>query len=292
MDLVKGEEFESFDRSIDVHISAHPRGHRGQSQEAAAHYHRACRGICIRQGAGLMLRLYLRFYIALFGQPRAVGPGGFGAACISPAARWNKLGSQFGRLVQNILPPAQAPASEQQEALQRLAAGLKANVTALCRRRNDHCRHRASIAHAGHAALPSAEFYSLARRRRTFQRTTWQMAVCWSQACPSAPASRARIFTYWCSSPSYPSGSLPFPSFDKSADVSNVCNAVLTRWVPVISAHGSRSRARMKSPAWRKALIEQRPRLSSSSARIGPCWPMPRTNCGLRWRVFGWRWKC
>jgi signal transduction histidine kinase len=40
-----------------------------------------------------------------------------------------QVGVTVGRLAQIILPPAQAPASEQQEALQRVAAGLRANVT-------------------------------------------------------------------------------------------------------------------------------------------------------------------
>ena len=54
MDLMKGEKLEAFDRSVDVHICAHPRRHRGRSQEAAPHPDGARRGLCLRQGPGPM----------------------------------------------------------------------------------------------------------------------------------------------------------------------------------------------------------------------------------------------
>jgi two-component system, OmpR family, sensor histidine kinase RstB len=75
-----------------------------------------------------MLRLYLRFYIALLASLALLG---LAASVLVHLAGgpMEQVGVTVGRLVQNVLPPAQAPASEQQEALRRLAAGLKADVT-------------------------------------------------------------------------------------------------------------------------------------------------------------------
>jgi signal transduction histidine kinase len=75
-----------------------------------------------------MLRLYLRFYLALVASLLLF--------VLATAALWHftsgsaeQAGITLGRLVQNVLPPAAAPAAEQQEALRRLAAGLNADVT-------------------------------------------------------------------------------------------------------------------------------------------------------------------
>jgi signal transduction histidine kinase len=75
-----------------------------------------------------MLRLYLRFYLALIAS--------LFLFVIATAALWHftgdaaeQAGLTLGRLVQNILPSAAAPASDQQAALGRLAEGLKGNVT-------------------------------------------------------------------------------------------------------------------------------------------------------------------
>jgi signal transduction histidine kinase len=75
-----------------------------------------------------MLRLYLRFYLALVASLLLF--------VVATAALWHftsgsaeQAGITLGRLVQNALPPATAPAAEQQEALRRLAAGLNADVT-------------------------------------------------------------------------------------------------------------------------------------------------------------------
>jgi two-component system, OmpR family, sensor histidine kinase RstB len=75
-----------------------------------------------------MLRLYLRFYIALLASLALLG---LAASVLVHFAGgpMEQVGVTLGRLVQNALPSAQAPASEQQEALQKLAAGLKADVT-------------------------------------------------------------------------------------------------------------------------------------------------------------------
>ena len=75
-----------------------------------------------------MLRLYLRFYLAL-----VVSLVLF---VLATAALWHftggsseQAGITLGRIIQNILPPATAPAAEQQEALRRLAVGLKGDVS-------------------------------------------------------------------------------------------------------------------------------------------------------------------
>ena len=75
-----------------------------------------------------MLRLYLRFYLALLGSLVLFG--------IATALMWRLTGGSMeqagitvGRLIQNVLPPAQSPPSAQQDALRRLAAGLNSDVT-------------------------------------------------------------------------------------------------------------------------------------------------------------------
>ena len=75
-----------------------------------------------------MLRLYLRFYLALLVSLALLG---LAASVLVRFAGgpMEQVGVTVGRLVQNVLPPAQAPAPEQQEALQRVAAGLNADVT-------------------------------------------------------------------------------------------------------------------------------------------------------------------
>jgi two-component system, OmpR family, sensor histidine kinase RstB len=75
-----------------------------------------------------MLRLYLRFYIALLASLALLG---LAASVLVHFAGgpMEQVGVTVGRVIQNVLPPAQAPASEQQEALRRMAAGLNADVT-------------------------------------------------------------------------------------------------------------------------------------------------------------------
>jgi signal transduction histidine kinase len=75
-----------------------------------------------------MLRLYLRFYFALLASLVLFG--------VATATLWHftgrsmeQTGTTLGRLVQNVLPPAESPSTEQQQALQRLASGLNADVT-------------------------------------------------------------------------------------------------------------------------------------------------------------------
>jgi signal transduction histidine kinase len=75
-----------------------------------------------------MLRLYLRFYLALVAS--------LVLFALATLTLWHftggpmvQTGITLGRLVQNVLPPADSPAAEQQEALRRLAAGLNSDVT-------------------------------------------------------------------------------------------------------------------------------------------------------------------
>jgi signal transduction histidine kinase len=75
-----------------------------------------------------MLRLYLRFYLALLASLVLFG--------LAAATLWHftggpmeQTGITLGRLVQNVLPPADSPAADQQEALRRLALGLNGDVT-------------------------------------------------------------------------------------------------------------------------------------------------------------------
>jgi signal transduction histidine kinase len=75
-----------------------------------------------------MLRLYLRFYLALLASLALFG--------LAAVALWHfaggpmeQVGITMGRVVQNALPSADSPAAEQQAALRRLAAGLNGDVT-------------------------------------------------------------------------------------------------------------------------------------------------------------------
>jgi signal transduction histidine kinase len=75
-----------------------------------------------------MLRLYLRFYLALLAS--------LAVFVVAAAVLWHlaggpmeQAGVTLARVVQNVLPSADSPAAEQQAALQRLASGLNADVT-------------------------------------------------------------------------------------------------------------------------------------------------------------------
>jgi two-component system, OmpR family, sensor histidine kinase RstB len=77
-----------------------------------------------------MLRLYLRFYVALLASLILLG------VAIAIVSRFtggpiDQTGVKLSRVIENILPPAEAPASEQTAALKRLAAGLDSDVTLL-----------------------------------------------------------------------------------------------------------------------------------------------------------------
>lgn len=79
-----------------------------------------------------MLRLYLRFYLALLAALVVFG--------VATAVLWHKTGGpleeagiSLRRLVQNVLPSPDAPPAEQEEALRRLASGLRGDVTLLAK---------------------------------------------------------------------------------------------------------------------------------------------------------------
>jgi len=75
-----------------------------------------------------MLRLYLRFYLALLAS--------VGIFFVATALLWHlaggpmeQVGITLGRVVQNALPSPESSPAEQQDALRRLASGLNADVT-------------------------------------------------------------------------------------------------------------------------------------------------------------------
>jgi two-component system, OmpR family, sensor histidine kinase RstB len=110
-----------------------------------------------------MLRLYLRFYLALLVS--------LVLFVLATATLWHftggsseQAGMTLGRIIQNILPPATAPAGEQQEALRRLAVGLKGDVTLF----DEHERPVASIGQP----LPAPG----ANRHRTLGLAHWRGA--------------------------------------------------------------------------------------------------------------------
>jgi two-component system, OmpR family, sensor histidine kinase RstB len=74
-----------------------------------------------------VLRLYLRFYLALLASLILFG--------LATATLWHLTGGStdqagifIGKLAQNALPPAEAPATVQRDALQRLATGLDTDI--------------------------------------------------------------------------------------------------------------------------------------------------------------------
>jgi len=75
-----------------------------------------------------MLRLYLRFYLALLAS-LVLFVGAAATLWHVTSRPMQQAGVRLGQLVQNILPGVQAPPSEQQDALQRLATGLSGDVT-------------------------------------------------------------------------------------------------------------------------------------------------------------------
>lgn len=75
-----------------------------------------------------MPRLYLRFYLALLGSlvVFAVIMALFWHRTEGPA---EKASAELAQLIQNVLPPADAPAAQQQQALQRVATGLVGDLS-------------------------------------------------------------------------------------------------------------------------------------------------------------------
>jgi signal transduction histidine kinase len=74
-----------------------------------------------------MFRLYLRFYLALLASLALLGLAA--SMLMRFAGPMEQVGVTVGQVVQNVLPLAQTPASEQQKALERLTAGVKGDFT-------------------------------------------------------------------------------------------------------------------------------------------------------------------
>jgi two-component system, OmpR family, sensor histidine kinase RstB len=108
-----------------------------------------------------MLRLYLRFYIAL-----VISLFFF---VVAAAALWHftggpveQAGIVLGRLLQNVLPAADSPAAQQQEALRRLTAGLQGDVALFD-------RHGMPIAAIGRPLPPPDGNHGLATGMRPWE---------------------------------------------------------------------------------------------------------------------------
>ena len=140
MDLLKGEKLEAFDRSVDVHISPHPRRHRGRSQEAPAHPDGARHGLRLRQGPGPMsaphpAALDARQLTCSASTSSSTSPSCWCWRCSSARRRcvW-KLAEDAStpqyldvaaELTGALLPDADAPQAEQQKALDALHRKLR-----------------------------------------------------------------------------------------------------------------------------------------------------------------------
>lgn len=110
-----------------------------------------------------MLRLYLRFYIALVAS--------LFLFVLATVTLWHftggpveQAGITLGRLVQNVLPPADAPVAEQQRALRQLATGLNGDVTVFDRDESPVAavgrplpppggKHRMAMVHSDHGPV-------------------------------------------------------------------------------------------------------------------------------------------
>src|SRR5207247_11369035 len=108
---------------------AYPRGDRGRSEEAAPHRDRARSRLPVRQGTGLMRRLYLRIYLAVLASLAAFAlAAGLLWRAFGDDGPWSQAYEVAATLAQNALPPAGAAKTEQQAALEKLAANLRADV--------------------------------------------------------------------------------------------------------------------------------------------------------------------
>jgi two-component system, OmpR family, sensor histidine kinase RstB len=108
-----------------------------------------------------MLRLYLRFYIALVISLLLF--------VLAAATLWHftggpveQAGIVLGRLLQNVLPPADSPAAQQQDALRRLTAGLKGDVALFD-------QDGTPVAAIGHPLPPPAGSHSAAMGVRAWE---------------------------------------------------------------------------------------------------------------------------
>src|SRR5262245_54130740 len=113
---------------------AHPRRHRGQSEEAAPGDHRARRRLCVCQVARLrwprMRRLYQKIYLTIIAALLLVvviaGALWRLSSATSPFAQALEMA---GQLAGASLPSVDAPQAAQQQALDRLAKRVNADLT-------------------------------------------------------------------------------------------------------------------------------------------------------------------
>ena len=103
MDLVKGEELDAFDRSIDVHISRIRARDRGRSEASAPHHHRARRRLRVRQDAGrramivVRRRLFWKIYLTMLASLVAVA--------VLMGAFWSLVGENAPPRWRRVSPP-------------------------------------------------------------------------------------------------------------------------------------------------------------------------------------------
>jgi two-component system, OmpR family, sensor histidine kinase RstB len=228
-----------------------------------------------------MLRLYLRFYLAL-----VVSLVLF---VLATAALWHftggsseQAGVTLGRFIQNILPPATAPASEQQEALRRLAVGLKGDVTLFD-------RDEQPVASIGQP-LPSPG----AHRHNTMGLAHWEGAPIsyvhladgrWIVASvPMAYGHARTVFHLMLVLLALAIGVAAYPLVRQ-------ISGRLERLQRGVESLESPSRAATKLPDWPRVSIE-RPVISSNSSRVtSPCWRTHRMSYEPPWPGSDWPWS-
>jgi len=142
-----------------------------------------------------MPKLYLRIYLAVLAS--------LAAFALASGFLWRQLGDAgpaghafevAGTLAQNVLPPAGAPTSEQQAALYKLAANLRADVALFAADRTrlaavgdslpapDTGRDRGGWLPPGLARLPVR---SICRTAAGWSRACRTTAGIWASACSS-----------------------------------------------------------------------------------------------------------
>ena len=292
MDLVKGEQPEAFDRSIDVHMSrASAQPSRTIRRSPAASSPSEGSRLRVRQSAGLMLRIYLRFYLALVASLLLF--------VIATAALWHftsgsaeQAGITLGRLVQNVLPPAAAPAAEQQEALRRLAAGLNADVTLF----DQDGRPSAAIGRP----LPPPD----AKHHHTMGMFPWEHGPVsyvhladgrWLVAgVPIGYGHTRLLFHLLLLLLAVAIGVAAFPIVRQiqSPPRAPAASVESNRSAPATSRRESQWRAATKWHGWRQASTAPQVRSSSWCKATRLCSPTLRTSCAPRWPVFDWPSNC
>jgi hypothetical protein len=228
-----------------------------------------------------MLRLYLRFYFALLVS--------LVLFVLATATLWHftggsseQAGMTLGRIIQNILPPATAPAGEQQEALRRLAVGLKGDVTLF----DGDEKPVASIGQP----LPAPGVH----RHNTLGLAHWRGAPIsyvhladgrWVVASVPMGYGQARaVFHLMLVLLALAIGVAAYPLVRQISAASN-------RLVQATSRLESPLKDATKSPDWPRVSIEPQVTSSNSSRATSPCWPTHRMNYELHWPESDWPWS-